>query len=497
MSQVYSTAHIAKLYSAATSVDHLTIDDLAERGARAFVSAFSARYRGVSLVHVFAGPYECGAYALATARQLHEAGYQVRIYLFYISGMVHGVSSHQVKLLEELDLDIQHVLQSFTRPTFATGQVIVDGLFGAELQQPLSKGFAQLVSHINASGLDVVSLDLPSGLMADGSTPPHSTEVIRAHHTFTLERLKLGMLMPTHTDYVGQWHVLPLGISDQAHREVDTSYFEQSEALLGSYLRPRKINATRQDYGHALIIGGCPERYSYLALAARAALYGGCGAISTFAPDGSANILQSITPELEVLPMPSSFGALRGYTAIAVGTAAHHGMSVEVIQGILKHYNAPLILDDLAIDCLAQEPALLAILPTHSVLLVAQAQRPKLVGMQSSDVAYLQEACELASKYHLNIVLKGVNTAICTAAGNVYFNTSGNAGLATRASGDILTGLILGLVARGYDTLTATLIGCYLHGRSADQYAARYSMESLTPSQLLDELPRAIADLYR
>ncbi len=497
MGKIYTTLQLADLFRRATEQGQLSEADLCERAAMAFVRTFAQLYRHTPLIHIFAGPGTNGAYALAIARRLHEARRQVSIYLFYHQGQLSEECRAQRHRLDEA-IPITEVTTRFDPPEFLPRQVIIDGIFGSEYGQPLSGGFLGLVQLINRSKLDVVSIDLPTGLYADDNTTTDYSAVVKATHTLTLEVPRLALLMQENAPYTGQWQILPLGIDASVHQAIASDYYAVEELLLARTLRRRERFSSKGDYGQALIIGGDKGRCGALVLATQAALRSGCGGIDTLAtaPEAST-ILALATPEVVVRTEDLRELPLDAYSAIALGTGiqptAHHA---DQIRHLCQSYSRPLVLDGRAIDLLIQDRTLIGGLPSSAILLVEKEQRPGLLGYCHTDWEYLEKARELAREQGVTLILKGAYTAVCRRSGSIFFSTSGNAGMASSGVGDVLSGLLVGLLARGYEPLTASLLACYLHGTAADQCVARSSEETLSASQIISELPCVLSQLY-
>lgn len=497
MGKIYTTLQLADLFRLSTEQGQLTEADLCERTAIAFVRSFDQIYRHTSVIHIFAGPGTNGAYALAIARRLHETRRQVSVYLFYHQGQLSDECRAQRHRLDEA-IPLVEVTTRFDPPELLPRQVIIDGLFGSEYGQALSGGFLALVQFINRSGLDVVSIDLPTGLYADDNTTTDYSAVIKATHTFTLEVPRLALLMQENAPYTGQWQVLPLGIDLSVHQAVASDYYAVEELLLARTLKRRERFSHKGDYGRALIVGGEQGRCGALVLATKAALSGGCGSIEVATEAAEAPIVLGLaSPETIVEPRPLQRLALEQYSAIALGTACQHrGITPEDLKYLCQYYHRPIVIDGSAIDLLIQDRSLLETLSDNVILLVNGAQRSGLIGHCHTDWDYIDKTREIARTLGITIILKGAYTAVCRRSGSVFFSTTGNAGMATTGMGDVLTGLLTGLLARGYEPLTASLLACYLHGTAADQCVARSSEESLTASHVVSEIPKVLHQLY-
>lgn len=493
MNKVYSALQLQELYRLATAQMRLNDGELADRGAVPFVNTFNQLYRNPQQIHIFAGPEANGAYALAIARLLHECGRSVRIYLFYRQGRLGALCSLQHQRLLGMSVPIVEVTSRFEAPEFHSADVIIDGLFGEEITRPLEGGFAALVSLLNDSGLDIVSIELPSGLFPDSNQALGEQAIVRAKHTLTFETPRLAMFMAENAPYLGQWRVLPLGIPEQIHEQIRCQHFQESEQALSRSMRLRDPFADLEEYGDALLIGGASGRYGHLALAARACNISGCGQTYVQTQADGMLPMQIATPETTVFAEQAD----RRYQAIGVGIATTPELySADMLRNLLARHRAPIVLGGAVVDLLIEQPELMGSLSEASILLVDQGQRAGLLGRRYTDYDYLEQAKGLAARYGITLILHGAYPAVCRSSGNVFFCTSGNAALRTPAADVVLAGLLVGLLARGYNVLTASLLACYLVGRAADQYAARYSMESLTASELLRQIPDVFHQLY-
>lgn len=503
MNKIYSPLQLQELYRAACQRGSMTHTDLVERIAQRFVYAFSRLYSsGQRAVHVFAGAGDNGAYALAIARLLRERNYRPEVYLFYRQGRLSEACEAQRQRLLGVEIPLTEISTEFRLPIFSSGEIIIDGLFGGEVVQPLSPAYRAVIDRINQSGLPVVSIEIPSGLYAEDNSTNPLESIVQATHTIGFEAPYLALLMVDSAPYVGQWQILPIGIDEELHRAIETRYYLQSEQVLTRSLLKRSVFGSKSEYGTALLIGGAPSSAGHLLLALRAALRSGCGELQVHTLEPLLLGLQMAQPEVlgsvagrehfETLPS----GQLARYRCIAIGTAMRQGaMTEDLLRQLMLHFARPMIFDDWAVALLISNRSLLDSVPQGSVLLCSSADQRRLFGEHRTAIERLDLARQLAARLDVTIVLKGAYTAICRASENVYFNNTGNPALARSGSGDVLTGLLLGLMGRGYNALVATLLACYLHGLSADLCAARQSVESIVPSDLINHLGEAMHQL--
>lgn len=501
MRKIYEAHQLVRLYEQAQVGQGMTSNELYESMALQFTYKFEKLYElSYKLVHVFAGYGINGACALAVARLLGERNYKVQVYLFYKAGELEPMCEYQRERLEQSGskVSLTEVSREFRMPFFAQGEVVIDGLFGSELVRPLASGYVSLIRKINASGLPIVSIDMPSGLYAQYNTEVEHAQAVQATHTITFETPRLAMLFEENTHHTGHWHVVPLGIGAEAHQAVESKYRMISDEILSTQLRIRERSIGKRICGTALLIGGSMGMYGRLSLAAKSALKAGCGSLVAHAPLRVQGLLPLTLPEAdmtlqELTDLPHG---IHHYEAVAIGTGLQtRDLEAAYLEDFFATYARPVILDDGAIDLLCSDSKLLALTPRHSILLCSKERQIKLFGHKDCTLDLIEEASELAIKYMLTVVLKGPYTIVCSPQGTVYFNVTGNAALATAGSGDVLTGIILGLRTRGYDDVTACLCGCYIHGRAAEIFAARESEESLLASDLISYIGKVLKEL--
>ena len=501
MNKIYSALQLMRLYQLAQATEHISEHDLIEKSAQAFTTLFTEQYRGFARpVFIFAGYADNGAIALAVARLLKARRIAPEVYLFSNKGVLSEVCQVQRTRSEQAEVRVHYITNQFTAPTISEDALIIDGLFGSEATHGLDGGFVNLAQWINSLGRELVSIDLPSGILADGNIAAERSKAIRANKTITFESPRLAMLMSENAPYVGEWFVVSLGLSNSIKEQVSSTYYYHSEQSLASSLLRRDTFSHKSNYGKALIVGGDNGYYGQLILATKAAMTTGVGTVEVACPAQAHIPLILATPEAVLSDnrahqhnLPSD---LRSYKAIAIGTAMTSSFQEDELRNIFSSYRQPLVLDGTAIETISEHTALLDVIPEGSVLLLDDKTKKSLLGMQYRDIDFIEGAKQLSSRRNLTIVLKGTYNTICRASGNVYFNLKGNPGMASNGVGDVLTGLIVGFIARGYDTLTAVLIACYLHGTAGDYIAARISPESLTASSLIEQIPDILQMLY-
>lgn len=474
--------------------------DLMERAARALTWTISETWSNEVPFVVFAGPGNNGGDALAVARMLAEKGYKLSVYLFNISN----------KLSEDCAINRQRIvdgnrIKSFTEvkdefdpPRLEKGTVIIDGLFGSGLNKPLAGGFASLVRYINKSQAEVVSIDMPSGLMAEDNTYNIGTNIIQADLTLTLQHKKLAFLFAENQQFIGKLKVLDIRLSKEGEEILWTRYSIAEENDIRKLLLKRNEFAHKGDMGHALLLAGCHGMAGAAILAARACLRAGSGKVTVRTARRNNDIIQISVPEAivsadkedhhisEALPMED-------YDAVGIGPGigTNEHTAIAVITQI-RRSQVPIVLDADALNILASHRAWLQQLPPGVIMTPHPKEMERMAGNRfSNSYERLCKAQDMAEQLKAYILLKGKYTALCTPDGNIIFNSTGNAGMATAGCGDVLTGIITGLLARGYQKGDACLLGMYLHGLAGDLAARELGEESLVASDIIAFLPKA------
>jgi len=472
--------------------------DLMERAARAMTSAIQGRWDNRTPMVVFAGPGNNGGDALAVARMLLESQYQVQTFIFNVNGKL-STDCHQnlKRLREKWGRTVVEVIQEFDPPQLTPDLLVIDGLFGSGLNKPLAGGFASLVKYINAGEAQVVSLDVPSGMMTEDNTYNVRPNIIRATLTLTLQQPKLAMLFAENQEFVGQLRVLDIRLSQKGMDEIDAQYTMTEEAQVRSLLKTRPAFAHKGDMGNALLVAGSYGMAGAAVLAAKACLRSGVGKLTVVTPRLNVNILQNSVPEavLKIDREETVFCetvSTDAYQALGIGPGlgTQEQTAVATIAQ-LRRSNIPAVVDADAINVLSTHRSWMQQLPHGIILTPHPKELDRLEGHCSNSYERLTKARQLAERIGGHVVLKGHHSAICLPDGHVVFNTTGNAGMATAGSGDVLTGILTALLARGYGNTDACIVGTYLHGLAGDLAARDLGQESLTASDLISYLPKA------
>lgn len=486
--------------------EHISSIDLMERAARAIVEALKPICQKGQRVAVFAGPGNNGGDALAVARLLADEGYKIEAYLFNIHNHLSDeCARNRQRLIEKKQsVTFKEITLNFDPPQLGGDTIVIDGLFGVGLNKPLSGGFASLVKYINQSQARVVSIDMPSGLMSEDNSYNIRTNIIRADLTLTIGQPKLSMYMADSQPYIGRLQVLSIGYSEEYINNADSPYSTISEQHIRGLLRHRADFAHKGDMGSALIVAGSYGMAGAAVLCAKACLRTGAGKVTTHSARCNYTVLQTSVPEAMMQTdkdelfvgetvETSPFDAV----AIGPGLGTSETTAVAVI-GQIRRTGCPMVVDADALNIIGSHRAWMQQLPKDIILTPHPKEFDRLVGTASaSDYERLAKAREMAEHLGAFVVLKSHHTAICSSDGTVRFNTTGNSGMATAGAGDVLTGIITGLLARGYQPNDAATLGVYLHGLAGDIAAQRYGKESLIASDIIEALPQAYNSIFQ
>lgn len=510
-----------KILSAAQlkTVDAYTIEhepisstNLMERASRAVADKIRARWGVGTPVKIFAGPGNNGGDALAIARMLGESNYKVWVYLFNTSDELSpDCQINKQRLIDFLtvkkstmgapNVEFMEITSQFTPPKLEQEDLVIDGLFGTGLSRPLNGGYASVVKYINASPATVVSIDVPSGLMCEDNTYNVMNHIVKATVTYTIQYPKLAFFFPEHEQYVGEWEVLDIGIIDPCNEETQTPYYLTERKDIQAMLKTRSKFAHKGSVGHALLIAGKKSMAGAAILSAKACMRGGVGKLTVRTPECNVPILQATVPEavLDIDVDPNCFSQsfdTTDYDAMAIGPGI--GTSSYTVQAFIEQVSMSkcrMVLDADALNILGSHRGWITQLPRHCILTPHKKELFGLISTTRNSYEEIERTRELAARQQIYILVKGAYSAIVTPEGNVFFNTTGNPGMATAGAGDVLTGLVLALLAQSYVPEAALRMGVYLHGLAGDIAVQDLCCESLIASDLVNYIPKAFRSL--
>ena len=502
--KIFTSAQIHELDRYTIEHEPINSVDLMERAAKAITRAVAEEWTTHTPVVVFAGPGNNGGDALAVARLLTNEGYKVRTYLFNITNHLSDdcVTNRQRLLDGRHAKDFTEITAKFDPPELTADTLVIDGLFGSGLNKPLAGGFASLVKYINQSPAKVVSIDVPSGLMSEDNTYNVRANIIHATLTLTLHEKKLAFLFGDAQQFIGRLKVLDIRLSQEYIQKTEAQYYVLEESDVRSRLLHRDDFAHKGNMGNALIVAGSYGMSGAAILATRACLRSGAGKVTVHTPKKNYGVMQISVPEA-VLHMDHEETAFTeavntdGFDALGIGPGlgCQETTAIAMIAQI-RRAQCPIVADADALNILASHRAWMQQLPKGIIMTPHPKELDRLTGSPANaDFERLHRTRELAQSLQAYIILKGHNSALCLPDGQVVFNPTGNSGMATAGSGDVLTGIITALLARGYHQQNACIVGMYLHGLAGDIAVKTLGKEGLTASDIIDYLPHAFKHL--
>ena len=480
----------------------VTTIELVERAASAISWELMARWRQSKKILIFAGPGNNGADALAVANILIEEGYSVEVLLFNIFDKLSEACAHyRNKLRETSPSSLIEITSDFTPPYISTDSLVIDGLFGSGLKEPLSGGFQSLVDYINNSSATIVSIDIPSGMFAEWNERTLSRNAIHATLTLAVEFPRLSFFIADNAEFLGEWKVLDIKLAPNDVRTETSPYFllEKSDAY--RLIRHRSRFTSKSDYGSCLLAAGSYGMMGAAIMAARGALRAGIGRITIHSPRCGFNSCQTNLPEAMFEPdgndiVITNIPQKHDYNVIAIGPGiGTHEYTVRAIESLIVSAKKPLVIDADALNCIAQRPSMLEHIPPMSVITPHDGEFDRLFGIHNSCEARLKRAIEKAAYYNIIILLKGFYTTVIRPDGKIYFLNNGTPAMATPGSGDVLTGIIAALMAQGYSPDISAALGAFIHSQAGTMAAAEHGEYGVLATDIAETTGKAIKSI--
>lgn len=472
--------------------------DLMERAAGKCVEWIVEKIDKKKRIRIVCGLGNNGGDGLAIARLLHKKGYNIHLVIIRYSDKTSDdfkINEERIRKIKKLRIHDAHSISDF--PSFEDTDVIIDAILGSGLAKPIDGLLYDVVQQINESNAFVISIDLPSGLFPENNTNNNVKGIIQAHVTLTFQVPKLSFLLPQNYLYVGEWVLLDIGLNKEYLNSLDSSFYFMELNDIQQILKPRSKFAHKGNFGHALLISGSYGKIGAAILASKACLRSGAGLLTTHVPQCGYDIIQKTVPEAmcsvdDEKEFIAKLPDISKYNAIAVGPGIGiNEQTQKIIKLLIQNAAIPLILDADALNILSENKTWLAFIPRYSILTPHPKEFERLAGKPTNDYERLQIQKEFSVKYSVYIIYKGAYSTISTPTGKLYFNSTGNPGMATGGSGDVLTGILLGLIASGYSSFDASIIGTYIHGLAGDIAAHEKGETSLMAGDIVDFIPNA------
>jgi NAD(P)H-hydrate epimerase len=499
--KIFTSEQVRRIDAYTIENEPIASIDLMERASRQIALWVSDVFEGNTRFAFIIGPGNNGGDGLAVARMLSEKNFPVEAFMVRISPKLSEdaatnlerlraggkVRVTEVSDVEELQID-------------DPSAVVVDALFGSGLKRICSGLAAGVIGYLNSLPNLKVAIDVPSGLFGEDNRDNDPDAILRADYTLALQTPSLSFFFAENQEYTGIWEVLPIGLHPEILEKEESPYRYLLAEYLSTLLKPRRKFDHKGSYGHALLIAGCYGMMGAAVLAARACLRGGIGLVTSHVPRFGYKILQTSVPE-SLVSMDQSdiiFSAapdLEMFTAVGVGPGLGcKPNSGKALRELIGRAGIPMVIDADALNILAANPEWLEVLPANTILTPHPKEFDRLAsaGLKGKipEDGYSRHLIqiEFARKYKVILVLKGAHSSIVFPDGSCWFNTTGNPGMATAGSGDVLTGIILSLLGQGYPPGDSAMLGVFLHGLAGDLAVETSSEESLIAGDITESL---------
>ena len=496
--KIFSTDQVKKWDAFTILNEPISTIELMERAATACFNWLKQNINSQKQIRFFCGKGNNGGDGLAIARLLLQEKYKISVYILENdkAGSPDFETNH--KRLRDRNVQIFDIGLADFFPEINEDDIIIDALFGTGLNKPLEGIFAALVEHINASNASIISIDLPTGLFADKSSKNNT--IIKATHTFSFQNYKLAFLLPDNAFFCGQVHILDIGL-DKQFNESESAGFELTDnEIIKTIYKHRSKFGHKENYGHAALVCSSKGMIGAVVLASLGCMSSGAGKLTAYIPECGNDIIQTTVPEAMSFIAGEDFimsvAGIEKFDAVGIGPGIGLFSShKDLLASIFQKVKGPLVIDADALNCIAQNPDLLKSIPAGTILTPHPKEFERLFGKTDNDFERLQLALHKSKELNIYIVLKGHYSFISTPEGKGYFNSTGNPGMATAGSGDVLTGFITGLLAQGYSSLHACILGVYLHGLAGDIAADKFSEEAMIAGDIINCLGDAFKQI--
>lgn len=488
--KIFSASQIKDWDQFTISHEPVTSIDLMERAAGACCKWITSNCDVDSDFVIFCGNGNNGGDGLAIARMMQQQKIQTAVYILKGDKRSEDCSTN-LHRLKEIDFTVNEIADQKDFPPLQAGCVIIDALFGTGLNKPLQDLPALLVQHINQSAMPVISIDLPSGLFADESSAGNNC--IHANNTLSFQCNKLAFMMPENELLTGIVSVLDIGLHAGFYTNTEALFETIDEALIKSIYKSRKQSGHKYTYGHALLYAGSRNMMGAAILSTKACLRSGAGLVTVYTAPERMPIIQTALPEAISSDESDLDIITKKKSAIGIGPGLEiNEINSSLLKKIITQWDGPVLIDAAALQLLAPFTNLISTRKKNPAIITPHTgEFEKLFGKTGNDFERARLAIQQSATLNCYIVLKGHHTLVACPDGAAFFNTTGNSGMATAGSGDVLTGIITGLLAQGYNQKEACLLAVYLHGLAGDIAARKFSEEAMIAGDITEHLGEA------
>ena len=474
--------------------------DLMERAASKCFDLIDKKY-GKKTYYIFAGPGNNGGDGLVIARLLAGKQYEVFVFIVKVTNKFsQDFQTNLTRLQEQNKATIKEINAINFFPKIKPNSIIIDAIFGSGLSRPIEGLAAQIINKLNNTDATKIAIDIPSGLFGEDNTNNNKENIFKANLTLSFQFPKLSFLLPENYKYVGNFEILDIGIHKEFIKRAETKNFYITIDEIK--IKKREKFSHKGTYGHCLLYAGSYGKTGAAVLSAKACMETGTGLLTAYIPKTSYQIFQTSIPEAMCTTFDDKTNNFtipdtNKYDTIALGPGIGTSrLSLAITDALIQKAQKPMVIDADGLNLLAGNPYLIKMLPKNSILTPHPGEFKRLSGNYTNDIEKLEKLKKFANKYNVIVLLKGAHSVTATPDGRLFFNSTGNPGMATAGSGDTLTGIIASLLAQNYNPLQATVFGTYIHGLAGDIAAQNYNYESITASKIINNINKAFSLIF-
>ncbi len=489
--KIFSASQIKKWDAFTIKHEPVPSTELMERAAKACTKWLMQKLDTTTNFKIFCGKGNNGGDGLAIGRLLTENKFHVSVYI--VESNSEGSADFQINLkrLKEISGDIYFLESAESFPFIQKEEVVIDALFGTGLNKKPSGIYQKLIEHLNETGSKIIAIDIPSGLYTDKSS--NGNAVIHARYTLSFQRQKLAFLLAENESFFGEVVILGIGLSSDYDNNEKSVFELIDKNKIQEIFIPRKSFANKGNYGYACLVAGSYGMMGAAVLSAKACLRSGAGKLTCCVCETGITIMQTSVPEAMCKVFGNKFikdlKDFTGFDTVGIGPGiGKHLSHKQLLQNLFRNFKKPIVIDADALNVMSQYPSLYKLIPTNSIITPHPKEFERLFGKTKNEFKRISLALKMARELNILIVLKGHHTLIASPDGKGYFNSTGNAGMATAGAGDVLLGILTGLLAQKYSSLDACLLGVYLHGLAGDIASESLSKEAMIAGDIIENL---------
>lgn len=451
----------------------------------------------IKTIHIFCGLGNNGGDGLVIARKFKEDDFCIKVYKLDWGQNVSNDFVLNEERLIAINTEIITITKELDFPEINKNDVIIDSIWGIGLSRPIENFAGEIINKINKTEALVISIDIPSGLSVIPDFKLDYNKIINADYTFTFEFPKLSFLLPLTGNYPGVFKVIPIGLDEDFISKQETKNYYIDDNCIKKILKKRNKFSHKGDYGHALIIAGSIGKMGAAILSSKSCLKSGAGLLTVQVPECGYDTMQKIVPEAMVIKdngvnYLESIIQFEKFSSIGIGPGIDQKLDTyKLVYSLLNNYDAPIVIDADAINIISNNLELLEIIPFNSILTPHPGEFKRLVGDWKNDLERLEKLINFSMDNNVYVILKGAHSSIGCPDGKILFNSTGNPGMATAGSGDVLTGIITALLCQGYSSKEASILGTYFHGLSGDIVKEKIGEISLNASDIVENISDA------